>query len=109
MKEQTPALTERQQYWLKHLRACEAAGQGMKAYALCEGLDVKALYAWKKTLVKKGVLPRTRPSRFQRAQLAPVMESRWQVQLPNGLSVLFAGTVDAGTLGMVLNTAAAVE
>jgi len=80
MKEQTSALTERQQYWLKQLRACEHAGQGMKAYAQAQNLDVHALYSWKKALVKKGVLPRPRPHRFQRAQVAPVVESHWQVQ-----------------------------
>lgn len=109
MKEQVPALTERQQYWLKHLRACEASGQGMKAYALSQGLDIKDVYSWKKALVKKGVLPRTRAPRFQRAQMAPVVESHWQVQLPNGVSVSFAGAVDANTLGTVLKTAAAIE
>ena len=109
MKKQIPALTERQQDWLKHIRACEASGQGMKAYALSQGLSIQALYSWKKTLVKKGVLPRTRSPRFQRAQVMPVVEGHWQVQLPNGVSVTFAGAVDAGTLGTVLNTAAAIE
>jgi hypothetical protein len=33
MKAQTSALTERQQDWLTHIRACEEAGQSMKAYA----------------------------------------------------------------------------
>lgn len=106
MNEHNPALTERQQYWLKHIRACEASGQKMKAYALSEGLDIKALYCWKKTLVKKGVLPRTRPSRFQRAEIVPLVESHWQVQLPNGVAVTFAGEVNANTLTTVLHTVA---
>ncbi len=106
MKEQTSALTERQQYWLKHIRACEHAGQGMKAYARAQDLDIKALYAWKKALVKKGVLPRTRPTRFQQAQVvAPAVISEWQITLPNGVSVAFAGAVDTVTL-TILNTAA---
>ena len=65
------------------------------------------MYAGKKMLVNKGVLPSTRPTRFQRAQVvASVVGSEWQIQLPNGVSVAFIGAVDAGTLTTVLNTAA---
>ncbi|MDZ7736314.1 MAG: hypothetical protein U5P41_09575 [Gammaproteobacteria bacterium] len=78
----------------------------MKAYALSQGLDVKDLYDGKKSLVKKGILPRTRTPRFQRAQVAGVVEMRWQVQLPNGVTVTVSGSVDAGVLGTVLKTAA---
>jgi hypothetical protein len=102
-------LTEAQRHWLMRLRACEASGQSMKEYATGEGIDVQALYAWKKALVKKGVLPRTRRARFQRAQVAgPVGGSEWRIQLPNGVSVAFAGAVDAGTLTTVLSAAAAL-
>jgi hypothetical protein len=109
MKAQATTLPKRQQEWLKHIRACEASGQGMKAYALSQGLNIKDLYSWKKTLVKKGALPRTRAPRFQRAQRVPVVEGHWQVQLPNGVAVSFAGGVDVGTLTTILNTAAAIE
>ena len=103
-------LTERQRHWLEHLRACDASGKGIAGYAAAHGLDAKAMYAGKKVLVKKGVLPRTRPSRFQRAAVkGPVHGSAWRIQLPNGLSVAFSGTVDAGTLSTVLATAAAVD
>ncbi len=109
MTEQTRPLTERQQYWLTLIHACEASGQGMKAYARAHDLDIKALYSWKKALVKKGVLPRTRAARFQRVEVATVVESHWQVQLPNGVAITFAGAVDAGTLTTVLNTAATLK
>lgn len=109
MNDQTAALTERQHYWLKHLRACEATGQGMKAYALSHNLDVKDLYDGKKSLVKKGILPRTRTPRFQRAEVVGTQAAKeWRVQLPNGVTVAFFGAVDGGTLATVLNTAAAV-
>ncbi len=52
-------LTDSQRHWLEHLRACEASGKGIAAYATEHGLDAKAMYTGKKTLVKKGVLPRT--------------------------------------------------
>ena len=103
-------LTERQRHWLEHLRACDASGKGIAGYAAAHGLDVKAMYAGKKVLVKKGVLPRTRPSRFQRAEVkGPVHGSAWRIQLPNGLSVTFSGAVDARALGTVLAAAAAVD
>jgi len=53
------SLTERQRHWLEHLQACEASGKGIAAYASEHGLDVKSMYAGKKSLVQKGVLPRT--------------------------------------------------
>jgi hypothetical protein len=105
------SLTEHQRRWLEHLRACEASGKGIAAYASEHGIDAKAMYAGKKVLVKKGVLPRThRRRRFQRAQLKdPVAGSAWRIQLPNGLSVAFSGAVDARTLSTVLTTAAALD
>ena len=109
-KSQEIHLTERQRYWLEHIRACEASGKGVAEYAANHGLDAKAMYAGKKVLVKKGILPRTRRSRFQRAHVvAPVSGNAWRIQMPNGLSVTFSGTVDARTLSTVLTTAAAVD
>ena len=58
------SLTEKQRHWLEHLRACEASGQGIAAYAAAHGLDARAMYTGKKILVKKGVLPRTRRSPY---------------------------------------------
>jgi len=104
-------LTERQRYWLKEVQACEASGKTVAEYAMDQGIDVKAMYAGKKTLVKKGVLPRTRPSRFQRAQVVGrVVGGEWHIQLPNGLSVTFTGSaVDADALSTVLSAAATLE
>ena len=103
------SLTDHQCHWLEHLRACEVSGKGIAAYASEHGLDAKAMYAGKKVLVKKGVLPRTHRRRFQRAQVnAAMTDNTWRIQLPNGLSVAFSGTVDARTLSTVLRTAAAI-
>ena len=104
------SLTERQRHWLEHLRACDASGKGIARYAASHGLDAKAMYAGKKALVKKGILPRTRLSRFQRVQAKdPMPDNTWCIRLPNGLLVTFVGTVDARTLGTVLTAAAAVD
>jgi hypothetical protein len=103
-------LTERQRYWLEQVQACEASGKTVAEYALGQGIDVKAMYAGKKTLVKKGVLPRTRAPRFQRAEVVgPVVGGEWHIQFPNGLSVTFTGSaVDADALSSILSAAAAL-
>jgi len=104
------SLTEKQRHWLEHLQACEALGKGIAAYAAEQGLDARTLYAGKKILVRKGVLPGTRRSRFHRVQAQGlVTDNAWRIQLPNGLVVAFTGAVDARTLSTVLTTAAAVD
>ena len=110
MHSMTPALTARQRYWLEHIQACEDSGKSIAEYAAEYGLAARAMYGGKKVLVKKGVLATLRPTRFQRVRVmeAPV-SSQWRIQLPNGVSVAFAGTVDAHTLTTVLRTAASVE
>jgi predicted transcriptional regulator len=103
-------LTDRQRYWLEQIQACKASGKTIAEYAKAQGLDAKAMYAGKKALVRKGVLPRTRAVRFQRARVfSEHPGGEWRIQLPNGVSVVFAGPVDASALSLVLNTAACVE
>ena len=109
-KAEEGTLTERQRYWLNHIRACEASGKSIADYAVDHAINVKTMYAGKKMLVKKGILPRTHSNRFQRAQLTHVAVSHdWRIQLPNGVLVTFSGAVEAQTLRTVLNTAANVE
>jgi len=103
-------LTERQRYWLEHIQACEASGKGATAYAAEHGFRVGAMYAGKKMLVMKGVLSGAQHSRFQRVQMSAVtVDNKWRIQLPNGVSVDFSGTVDARSLSTVLTTAAHLE
>ena len=56
---QETILTDRQRYWLEHIQACEASGKTVAEYATGRRIEVKAMYAGKKVLVKKGILPRT--------------------------------------------------
>jgi len=98
-------LTKHQRHWLEQIQACEASGKSVAAYASEHGLPVRAMYDAKKVLVKKGVLPRTLGARFQRVQTKAV-GGEWRIQLPNGISVDFSGTVDAGSLSAVLNSVA---
>ena len=102
-------LTERQQYWLKHIRACDATEQTSIDYAREHGINVKSLYSARKALAEKGTLPSLQPPRFHKAQVAsdPIRtDSQWHIQLPNGVVIAFGGAVDAKSLSLVLSTAA---
>ncbi len=59
-------LSERQRYWLKHLRAAEGKGEPLKAYAKRLGLAKSSLYEAKRSLRACGVIAaapkRTTPS-----------------------------------------------
>ncbi len=104
------SLTEHQRKWLERLQACEASGKSLTAYAAEHGFPVRALYDAKKTLVNKGVLPRTQQKRFQRVQTATVpVGTKWRIQLPNGVSVEFSGGADGGALSSVLTAVARLE
>jgi hypothetical protein len=104
-------LTERQQYWLKHIRACDASGQTTIDYAREHGIKVKSMYSARKALAEKGTLPRPQPTCFQQVQVAsdaPASDSQWRVQLPNGAAIAFSGNVETATLTLVLATVAAL-
>ena len=98
-------LTERQSHWLKIIKTCEASGKTMKAFAASEGLDINDLYTWKKALVKKGVLPRSRRSRFQRAQIIKTPEYQCRIVLPNGVTVIVSSGPEALNLRDILQSA----
>ncbi len=107
MDEKEQVLTEHQRFWLERVKSCEASGKSVVAYASEHGFPVRAMYDAKKVLVRKGVLPRTQGVRFQRAETTAVIsDSEWHIRLPNGVSVDFSGTVEAGSLSTVLKTAA---
>ena len=104
-------LTERQHYWLKHIRACNASGKTTIDYARENGINVKSMYSARKALIEKGTLPRPQSSRFQQVKVVGgslARDSQWHVQLPNGLAVSFDGKVDATILALVLRTVAAL-
>jgi len=109
MDDKEQALTEHQRKWLERVKACEASGKSVVAYASEHGFPVRAMYDAKKVLVRKGVLARTHRSQFQRVQTEDIaVGSEWHIRLPNGVSVDFSGPVDAGTLSTVLNTVASL-
>jgi len=98
-------LTAQQSDWLEKIIACNASGKSMKAFSLSEGLDLQDLYSWKKTLVKKGALPRTRPSRFQAVQIKDTTEYECRLLLPNGITVILPGGDNNISLVNILHSA----
>lgn len=106
------SLTERQQYWLKHIRACDAAGQTSIDYARANGINVKSLYSARKALAQKDTLPPRKAICFQKVQTPgghAHSDNQWHIQLPNGVMVAFGGEFDASTLSLVLNSAASLS
>lgn len=105
----SPTLTERQQFWLEHLRTCEAEGKATVVYAREHGLSPSGMYSARQDLVHRGVLPAPGKPRFARARVAPPQpEAQWQVQLPNGAVVSFNGDVHRDMLTTILQAAASL-
>jgi len=93
-------LTARQSEWLDKLTACKKSGKSMKAFAISEGLNLQDLYSWKKTLVKKGVLPRSRTPRFEPVEIIDaVAKCECRILLPNGVAVVLP--VGAGNMSLL--------
>ena len=110
MQKMISTLTDRQRYWLEHVQACEAAGKTIVEYAAAQEFCAQEMYAGKSALVKKGVLPATQPTRFQRVQvMGATTSNQWRIGLPNGVSVAFTGDVDSRTLTTILNVSASLE
>lgn len=81
-------LTERQRFWLEHLRACGSGS--LKTYAQTHGLDLRALYDAKARLKRKGALVSNAPARLVRVERAPprlVDPGYCRVHLANGAAV----------------------
>ena len=106
-------LTERQRYWLDHLRACETAGKTMRTYASENAIDVRSLYGAKKRLVRRGVLAAEKRSggvAFTRARVVGVAphSGDCRIQFPNGIRVTFSAAVDGGALSKILGAVASL-
>jgi len=85
---QAPRLTERQRFWLEHLRACGSGS--LKVYAQTHGLDLRALYDAKASLKRKGALSAGAPARLVRVERAPQRPADpayCRVHLANGVAV----------------------
>ena len=83
----TTELSDRDRYWLEHLRACGAGS--MKDYATAHELDLRALYDAKARLKRRGLLGRQVPVRLVRiARPEPsAAPMPCRIELANGVSI----------------------
>ena len=70
-----PQLSERQRYWLQHIRAAERAGEPLKHYAKRNRLSEHSLYEAKRRLRELGVIAPVAPRRTGAARFARVAVS----------------------------------
>jgi hypothetical protein len=87
MMSKTP-ITERQQYWLDHIRAADAFDGSIADYARSEGLKPKELYAWKGILARRGLLIAEEAIENKGGFVRVIAPSR-----PLGLSLVFKNGV----------------
>ena len=100
----SPALSERQRSWLKHIRTAERKGEPLKHYAKRLGLSEHSLYEAKRRLRLRGALapaPERRPAASRFVQIVGSAPDRrppassLRVQLASG-SVLEWAEAPAG-------------
>jgi hypothetical protein len=104
------SLTAHQRKWLERLQPCEASGKSYSVYAAEQGYPIRTLYDAKKVLVRKGALPGTPYRGFARVETgSKAVSGDCCIQLPNGVSVVVSGAVDAVALSRILTTAARLE
>lgn len=99
------SLTEKQTFWLEHVKACAASGKLMRAYAQANELSVSAFYSWKKILRRKGVIGDPQLDEtplFRKAVVSDYRTERCRVLLPSGLVLEFDGGTDPLWVGALL-------
>jgi hypothetical protein len=107
-KKNAVVLTECQQGWLGHLKACELSGQRLSEYASSNGILPHTLYNWKSRLRRLGVLerPPEEASAFQSISVmeelsAPSFDCR--ISFPNGVTFDLAHSFDSKRISSLLS------
>lgn len=102
-------LTERQAFWLRHLRNCQEAGESLKDYAEQHGLGLASIYAWNRKFQVRGDLKPSSSLRFRRIEIAqPKMPSVFRIRLPNAVMVEWPGDGELSALEGILKIVARV-
>lgn len=96
-------ITERQQYWLDHLKAADAGGISLVQYAEANELKVKDLYQWKTSLTKRGFWASS-PSSFVAVKAKP-STAVCSMVLPNGIRLEFQGALSADLIKTMVASA----
>ena len=101
-------ITERQQYWLDHIRAAEAFDGSIADYARSEGLKPKELYSWKGILARRDLLSAEAAAEskagFVRV-IAPARPLGMSLVLPNGVRLEWHGDLGSEQIEALVLTA----
>ena len=74
MAKPSTEISERQKYWLDHIKAADASDGTLVAYAAAHGLKVKELYQWKTVFARRGLLAgKARKPAFVAVATPPVL------------------------------------
>ena len=111
------SITERQQYWLDHLKAAEAQSLTLVSYAKANDLKVKDLYQWKTSLTQRGFWMTPTPPKSSKsskssgfvAVKAKPSSAVCSLVLPNGIRLEFQGELSAGLLKDLVSSASALS
>ena len=105
------AITDRQQYWLDHLRAAKAQSMTLVSHASANDLKVKDLYQWKTSLTRRGFWATSTPSKSSGfvAVKAKPSSATCSLVLPNGIRLEFQGDLSAGLLEGLVSSASALS
>ncbi|MEM6483479.1 MAG: hypothetical protein AAF662_00640 [Pseudomonadota bacterium] len=102
-------ISERQQYWLEHLRAAEASDDTIAGYARSKDLKPKDLYMWKGILARRGLLDSATRS-MPKSEFIEVVPAKPQpdstqlvVTFPNGVRIECQGSLGGGVLSSLVN------
>lgn len=109
----TRALTDRQRFWLEHLRRAVQNGGTLSAYAEEHGLSRAALYSQRRVFKARGLMPegcrRPEQPRLARVITESAAPVACRVRLPNGCIVEWQGAPDQDTLGVWLRAVSALS
>ena len=100
-------ITERQQFWLDHLKAADDQGMTLVAYAKDNDLKVKDLYQWKTSLTRRGFWAAstvTKSADFV-AVKTKSPSTLCSLVLPNGIRLEFQGALSSDLIKTMVNTA----
>lgn len=103
LRTQSNTITERQKYWLEHIKSC-GKNQTMKSYAAKQGLSLSAFYDWKSLLKRRGLLDEPVTPVFQRAFVNP--QKRFypdcRIETPSGVVIELRHDCEPGFIKTVV-------
>jgi len=84
--QQIRPLTEKQQFWLKHIEACKSSGESRKEYCKRHGLKSDHMSYFKKYLKRSGSVDKV-ASNF--LKVAPKLTQNLTIRFSSGIAIEF--------------------